>query len=107
MKNFELKRLLLCATIPFLLVLAIFIVYLLQYFQVFEGYKLGIYPRVQSGLIGILLAPFIHADWSHLVSNVVSLFILATAVFYFYRDLGPVVLLICPRGVNLHLLLMA
>ena len=95
MKNFELKRLFLCATIPFLVVLAIFIVFLLQYFQVFEGYKLGIYPRMQSGLVGVLLAPFVHADWSHLISNIVSLFVLATAVFYFYRDLGLVVLLIC------------
>ncbi len=95
MENFELKRILLSAVIPLLLVLAIVIIFFLQQFQFIEGYRWGIYPRVESGLIGVLLAPLVHSDWSHLVSNIVTFFFLATAVFYFYRDLGFVVLLIC------------
>ncbi len=95
MKNIESKRLLLSAVIPATIVIAIVIVFLLQYTNIIVGYKLGIYPRQQSGLLGIALAPFLHSDWSHLLSNIVSLFILATGVFYFYRDLGILVLLVC------------
>jgi len=95
MKNLELKRIVLCVAIPFLIVLAITIVFLLQEFLLIEGSQWGIYPRMKSGLFGILLAPLVHADWSHLLSNLISLFLLATAVFYFYRDLGLVVILVC------------
>lgn len=95
MKNFELKRIILSSVIPFTLVLTISAVFLFQYFHVIEGYKWGIYPRLTSGLIGVFFSPFFHADWSHLLSNIVSLFVLATGVFYFYRDLGLVVILIC------------
>ncbi len=37
---------------------------------------LGIIPRELSGLPGILFAPFIHADFSHLIANTFSLVIL-------------------------------
>ncbi len=36
----------------------------------------GIVPRTASGLYGILLAPFLHGSWSHLVLNSVSLVLL-------------------------------
>lgn len=31
----------------------------------------GIEPRHASGLVGVLVSPFLHADWNHLVSNTV------------------------------------
>jgi membrane associated rhomboid family serine protease len=49
-------------------------------------YKLGVYPREFSGLVGILTAPLIHADFSHLISNSFTLFILFFGVIYFYRN---------------------
>ncbi len=45
----------------------------------------GILPGKVEGLIGILTAPLIHADFSHLVSNSVTLFFLLFGIFYFYR----------------------
>lgn len=36
----------------------------------------GIRPRTQSGLLGILFSPFLHADWQHLTANTISFFIL-------------------------------
>ena len=36
----------------------------------------GITPRSPKGLFGVLLAPFLHADWSHLISNTVPLVVL-------------------------------
>lgn len=36
----------------------------------------GIIPRTVDGLSGILVAPFVHGDWSHLIANTVPLLIL-------------------------------
>lgn len=37
----------------------------------------GIEPRTSKGLIGILIAPFLHGSWSHLFSNLLPLLILS------------------------------
>jgi membrane associated rhomboid family serine protease len=49
---------------------------------------LGLYPLKWSGLIGILTAPFIHADLRHLFDNSIPVFLLSLAVFYFYRPVA-------------------
>ncbi|WP_372773426.1 rhomboid family intramembrane serine protease [Mangrovibacterium sp.] len=50
--------------------------------------QFGIYPRTLNGLIGILSSPFIHGDLMHLFANSVPFFVLAVALFYFYRKLA-------------------
>lgn len=45
----------------------------------------GIFPRDWTGLHGILLSPFIHSGFSHLISNSVPFFILLFTLVYFYR----------------------
>lgn len=40
--------------------------------------ELGIRPRALAGLPGILLAPFLHANFSHLVANSLSLLVLGS-----------------------------
>ncbi len=49
---------------------------------------LGIYPHEWHGLPGIILAPFIHSNFSHLSANSVPLFILMATLFYFYRKIA-------------------
>jgi membrane associated rhomboid family serine protease len=46
---------------------------------------LSVLPRTIYGLIGIIMAPLLHADFSHLISNSLSMFILGFGVLYFYR----------------------
>lgn len=48
----------------------------------------GILPRNIEGLRGVILAPLIHGDMSHLFNNSVPLFILGWAMFYFYRSIA-------------------
>lgn len=36
----------------------------------------GILPRTQTGLVGIICSPFLHANWSHLLANSIPLFVL-------------------------------
>lgn len=43
---------------------------------------LGIIPRTINGLIGIPLAPFIHGNWEHLLSNLPPLIILSALLLH-------------------------
>ncbi len=45
----------------------------------------GVHPRDWIGLRGILLSPFIHGDWKHLINNSAPIFLLGTALFYYYK----------------------
>jgi membrane associated rhomboid family serine protease len=68
--------------------LFIFLLWLIKIFEAYTGFDLtglGIYPRKASGLIGVLTSPLIHADFSHLVSNTITLFVLMFILFYTYR----------------------
>jgi len=53
----------------------------------------GIYPRSFSGLQGVIFSPFLHGDLNHIANNSIPLFILTTALIYFYRDVSLKVLL--------------
>ena len=46
---------------------------------------LGLFPRALFGLRGIVLAPLIHADWQHLISNSAPLLVLGSIIMVFYR----------------------
>ena len=47
-------------------------------------YQLGIYPRVASGLIGIVTGPLVHGSWQHLMGNTVPLLLLGSMLNYGY-----------------------
>jgi membrane associated rhomboid family serine protease len=51
----------------------------------FDFYQNGILPRTFSGLQGVVLSPFIHADLQHLYNNSIPLFILLAALRFFYH----------------------
>lgn len=44
----------------------------------------GLYPRKPDGLLGIITAPLLHADWGHLLSNSFPLVFLSAILFYNY-----------------------
>ena len=54
--------------------------------------RLGIVPNTVMGLRGILFSPLLHASFSHLWSNTLSLFVLTWFLFYFYSKIAPKVL---------------
>jgi membrane associated rhomboid family serine protease len=57
---------------------AIWAVYLAGLVAPFDTHRFGITPRTMAGLMGIPLAPFLHASLQHLLSNTVPLFVLLT-----------------------------
>jgi len=52
----------------------------------------GILPRTFSGLQGVIFSPFLHGDLNHIANNSIPVFILTTALIYFYRDISLKVL---------------
>ncbi len=63
------------------------IIWLVKLFEVYTGIDLseyGIYPHQLKGLRGIFFSPLIHSDFSHLISNSTSLFILTFSLFALY-----------------------
>lgn len=78
---------------PLYFVLVLWIVYWVEVNYNLYFNKYGIYPRTITGLRGIVFSPFIHSGLKHLFNNSVPLFILLTALFYFYRKIAYKILL--------------
>jgi len=78
---------------PLLLVFFIWLIFWIEDTFHFNFNHFGIYPHQISGLKGILFAPFIHADFSHILHNSLPLFILTAFLFYHYRRIAWKILL--------------
>lgn len=84
----ERKRLFLSLVFPFSFILMIWLVKFIEINLHLDFTFLGIFPLKAKGLIGILTAPLIHADWGHLISNSGPILILGTGLFYFYNKIA-------------------
>lgn len=71
---------------PTLMVLAMWLVFWLDFNNDLHLSKFGVYPRTLKGLQGILFSPFLHGDATHLWHNTLPIVILSTALIYFYRE---------------------
>lgn len=90
-KKYFLKSLLL----PLLVLTAMWVVKIIEYYGKFDLTYLGVLPMKAKGLVGLITAPFIHENFDHLISNSIPLFLLMLCLFYFYKGIsGRVFLLI-------------
>ncbi len=80
--------------IPFLFVILLWLVKFTEVLSGSDFYTLGIYPHSLHGLLGILTGPLVHANLNHLIDNSVPVFLLLTAIFYFYREVAMQVFLL-------------
>ncbi len=74
--------------LPAAFVALLWIVYIIESSNHASFYYLGVYPRSAKGLAGIVLMPFIHSGFKHLIGNSVPLLVMGTGLAYFYRSLG-------------------
>ncbi|MFW5753699.1 MAG: rhomboid family intramembrane serine protease [Marinilabiliaceae bacterium] len=84
----ERKRILYSTVFPFFMLLLMFSVHLIQVLEDVHWFFLGVKPLSVEGLPGILLSPFIHADWGHLGANAGPFLVLTSALFYVYKDIA-------------------
>lgn len=82
------KKLLLSMLIPGIFVFFMWLVKIVELLFELDLTRLGIFPLNLKGLPGIILSPFVHADFNHLFNNSLPLFLLATALFYFYSEIA-------------------
>lgn len=64
----------------------LWIIKLFETFTKIDLSFLGVLPREVKGLIGIITAPLIHSDFSHLASNTFTLIVLMMFLFYAYTN---------------------
>lgn len=87
------KRLLLAMLIPFMLVSLMWIMMGASLLFDTDFHFLGIFPGREQTLTGVITSPFVHSGFRHLFNNTLPLFILGTALFYFYSQVSFRVLL--------------
>jgi membrane associated rhomboid family serine protease len=81
--------------IPIRFVFILWAVYALGLILPFDLALLGIYPRSFQGMVGILLAPLIHGNMLHLISNTLPLLFLGIILFLFYDRIARKVFFQC------------
>lgn len=86
--SFEKKRILYAAVYPFLFILLLWLIGVLQFGMSWNLSFFGIRPRNLTGIIGIFTNCFIHADINHLWANTLSSFVLMWFLFYFYHRIA-------------------
>ena len=69
-------------------------VYIVGLFLPFQIQNLGIHPRSLPGLLGIITAPFIHANMFHLLANTVALLVLLAIALIHDRETALVAIMI-------------
>ena len=67
-------------------VVLIWLVHLLSVVFALDIHTYGVLPRDTTGLRGVLLGPFIHGSWQHLLSNTMPLLLLGTIMLYGNRN---------------------
>jgi len=76
----------------------IWAIHLISGFLHFQVQRLGIVPRSTDAIWGILMAPFIHANLGHLISNSGALFVLLIMALSLNRSLAAAALTIIVIG---------
>lgn len=89
-QSFIRKRIKLSIIPAIILLFFIWIMFVIDYTQVFQFNfsRLGIYPLRINGLVGVISSPFVHASFSHLISNTVPLLIMVSMIFFFYNQIA-------------------
>ncbi len=92
---------------PFRLVFLMWLIFALDFLYGYDIKFLGILPRSTAGLPGILLAPVIHGNVQHLVSNTVPIIFLGATLFFYYPRVARTVFAACYFGTNILVWLFA
>lgn len=84
----EKKDFLSAMVVPAAFVLLLWIIKILEVITNISLSDFGLEPRSTKGLMGILTMPLLHADFSHLSSNTLAIFLLLSGLYLFYKNLA-------------------
>ncbi|MBN2482283.1 MAG: rhomboid family intramembrane serine protease [Bacteroidales bacterium] len=86
--DIEYKRFILSLIPPAIFVLMLWLIRLVELAGGLDLYYFGIFPRKITGLVGVITAPMIHANFIHLINNTIPFLAMLTAIFYFYHTVA-------------------
>jgi membrane associated rhomboid family serine protease len=72
------------AVVPLRMVFLMWLFFFAELYYHYPLSVLGIIPRDPLGLVGVFLAPLLHGNLGHLVSNTFPMIFLGTLLFFFY-----------------------
>jgi membrane associated rhomboid family serine protease len=84
----EKRKLIKSIILPTFFIIIIWVIKIIEDLSNFSFSFLGIEPLKFSGILGIFLSPFVHADFNHLWSNSFPVFILSSGILYFYQRIA-------------------
>lgn len=79
---------------PIVICLFVLLVFVFERGMGFDFREAGIFPREPRTLVNIFSMPFIHSDWTHLLNNILSFFVLCTSLYYFYSEIANKILVL-------------
>ena len=88
MNTTEKKKILSTLFIPFLFLLLMWLVKVIEVNFQISLVRYGVFPQTIDGLKGILFSPFIHKDFTHLINNSYPILILGGMLFTIYRKIA-------------------
>ncbi len=88
MARFSRHIILLKDLFPFTFVVILWLIHLTQAFFETSFSDYSLYPRSISGLVGIITAPLLHGDFSHLIGNSLPLIVLGLLLFSNYKEIA-------------------
>ena len=91
----EKKRFYKSMVLPALLVLLLWLIKITEVAFHTSFADFGLEPQTFKGLRGIFFSPLLHADWAHLSSNSVPLFLLSSGLFYYYGKRAGTIFMLC------------
>ncbi len=84
----EQKRMIRSLVVPGIFVLFMWLIKIFEELMSIDLEEFGIAPLTWRGLSGILFAPLLHENFSHLSANTLPFFFLGGLLFYFYRPIA-------------------
>ena len=78
--------------IPLLIGVFMILSFILEKGMDWDFHRAGVYPRRIENIWGIFTIIFVHADWSHLLNNVISFILLGSLLCFFYKQIALKVL---------------
>ena len=88
MNTTEKKKILSTLFIPFLFLLLMWLVKIIEVNFQISFVRYGVFPQTIDGLKGILFSPFIHKDFTHLINNSYPILILGGMLFAIYHKIA-------------------
>ena len=84
----EKRKLLSSFIYPTVWLLILWVIRIVESYTQSDWGEWGVFPLTVLGLRGIIFAPLLHADFSHIFANSVPIFILGCLLSYFFRKIA-------------------